>query len=95
MALGRPHMACREGSQLLRSSCGELPGHSLPRTSQSRGDAHVSGPRVADDYGRWTTVIQRPDIDAGIERGADHCLVRLNGCAQPGILQSDGRRQTL
>ena len=59
-------------------------------------DPDVSGPRVADDYGRRATEMQRPDIDAGIERGADHCLVRLNGCAaQRGIRQSDGQRQTL
>jgi hypothetical protein len=59
-------------------------------------DADISGPRVADDYGRRATEMQRPDIDAGIERGAGHCLVRLNGCAaQRGIRQSDGRRQTL
>ena len=59
-------------------------------------DADVSGSRVADDYGRRATEMQRPDIDAGIERGADHCLVRLNGCAdQRGIRQSEGRRQTL
>jgi hypothetical protein len=50
---------------------------------------------VADDYGRRATEMERPDIDAGIERGTDHCLVRLNGCAQPEILQSDGRRHTL
>jgi hypothetical protein len=30
-------------------------------------DADVSGPRVADDYGRLATEMQRPDIDAGIE----------------------------
>ena len=58
-------------------------------------DADGSGPRVAHDYGSRATEMQRPDIHAGVERGADHCLVRLNGCAQPGTLQSDGRRQTL
>ena len=59
-------------------------------------DADVSGPRVADDYGRRAAEMQRSDIDAGIERGADHRLVRLNGCAaQPAIRQSDDQRPTL
>jgi hypothetical protein len=32
-------------------------------------DADVSGPRVADDCGRRAAEMQRPDINAGIERG--------------------------
>ena len=67
----------------------ELVAKHVDRLSQYRVrnvDADVSSPRVADDYGRRTTEMQRPVIDAGIERGADRCLVRLNGCAaQPGI----------
>jgi hypothetical protein len=58
-------------------------------------DADGSGPSMAHDYSRRATEMQCPDIHASVERGADHCLVRLNGCARPGILQSDGRRQTL
>ena len=49
-------------------------------------DADPSGPRVADNHSRRTAEMQRPDIDAGVERGADHCPVKLNGCAaQLGI----------
>ena len=59
-------------------------------------DADVSGPRVADDYGRRAAEMQRPDIDAGIERSADHSLVKFNfRAAQLGIRQSDGRCRTL
>ena len=35
-------------------------------------DANASGPGVTDDYGRGPAEMQRPDINAGIERGADH-----------------------
>jgi len=49
-------------------------------------EANASSPRVAEDYRRRAAEMQGPDIDAGIKRSADHCLVRLNGCAaQLGI----------
>lgn len=38
-------------------------------------DADASGSRVADDYGRRTAEMQSPDINTGIERGADYWLV--------------------